>query len=127
MPELITILKVVGIAAALILVRFVIQALLHRHLLHKHHGKFEWFSKNLLPFCIPPLITGGPMFIAMAASLFAIQTESVPVLFVFMAFGGGLGLMFGLMAIFSLVMQQQRKIQHLESLLTVDDGHSSGE
>ena len=60
MDFLIDVLKVLGIIAALIALRFIIQAVMKNR-------KAGELMKVILPFLIPPLITGGPMFIAIPA------------------------------------------------------------
>ena len=55
----------------------------------------------------------------------ALQSESIATLFGIMSVAGGLCLLLGLMAMMSMLMNQQRRRQELESLLPVqeDEGH----
>ncbi|MBT4100682.1 MAG: hypothetical protein HOM68_29625 [Gemmatimonadetes bacterium] len=115
MLDPINILKVVGIMAALIAFRMVVQILLR-----KSGAGFGWL-KDVLPFILPPLLTGGPMFLAFPVFFLAVKSESIPSFVAIMSLAGGLGLMFGLMAIVSMLMKQQRRIQELEGLLPVQE------
>ena len=49
-------------------------------------------SWSVLPFFVPPLITGGPMFIAVPAALYALKEPAAPAQFASFAFGGGVRL-----------------------------------
>ena len=115
MPDLIDILKIVVIACALIALRIVIQALI------KHGGGGNFLERVPL-FAMPPLLTGGPMFIALPAGLYAVQSESVPNAFFLMALGGGLGLTFGLLVMFTMLIAQRRQIERLQELISGESG-----
>jgi hypothetical protein len=119
MLDPINILKVVGIMAALLAFRIVIQILLRRS-----GASYGWL-KNVLPFMLPPLLTGGPMFLAFPVFFMAVKSEYSPTFVAIMSLAGGLGLMFGLLAMMAMLMKQQRRLQELESLLPVqeDEGH----
>ena len=65
MLDPINILKVVCIMAALVVFFFVIHALLRRN---NGTSTGNGWLKHVLPFCLPPLITGGPMFLAFPVS-----------------------------------------------------------
>ena len=116
MLDPINILKVVGIMAALLAFRIVIQILLRRS-----GASYGWL-KNVLPFMLPPLLTGGPMFLAFPVFFLAVKSESIPSFVAIMSLAGGLGLMFGLLAMMAMLMKQQRRLQELESLLSVQEG-----
>jgi hypothetical protein len=57
------------------------------------------------------------MFIAMPVFLFFLTMDTLPPMLGLMALGGGLALTFGLLAMMTMLMQQQRQIQQLESLV----------
>jgi hypothetical protein len=116
MLDPINILKVVGIMAALFAFRMVVQILLRRS-----GARYGWL-KNILPFMLPPLLTGGPMFLAFPVFFLAVKSESIPSFVAIMSLAGGLGLMFGLLAMMAMLMKQQRRLQELESLLSVQEG-----
>jgi len=51
-----------------------------------------------------------------------VKSESIPSFVAIMSLAGGLGLMFGLLAMMAMLMKQQRRLQELESLLSVQEG-----
>lgn len=103
--------KILAILAGLIAIRVVVQAAMRGR-------RTSGFLKSLLPFVVPPLVTGGPMLIAIPACMYALREPSVPGAFVLMAFGGAAALALGLGAMFALLMIQQREIARLETLVT---------
>ncbi len=73
-----------------------------------------------LPLIIPPLITGGPMLLAIPASMYALKDPGVSAYLALMAFAGGAGLVIGLVLIFVILLRQGREIVHLRELLDSD-------
>ena len=118
MDNLTNIMKILGILAALITLRFVVQAVIRR-------PGSGGFLKGLLPFALPPLITGGPAFIAMPASLYALLDPSAPALLALMAWAGGVMLAIGLAAMFGMLTRQQTEILRLGELLASREAEDS--
>lgn len=110
MGELTGIAKVVVIIAALIALRWGVQIIMRKPISLKTAG-------SALSFMLPPLITGGPMFIAIPASLYAIKSPDVPLFIVLMSYVGGLCLSIGLVAILTMLQRQKEAIHRLEALL----------
>ncbi|MFC1526104.1 hypothetical protein ACFL6X_04750 [Candidatus Latescibacterota bacterium] len=102
--------KLLAIFAALIALRFFIQAVT------KGRG-CEQPGASRLSFVVAPLITGGPMFIAIPASMYALKEPSAPSFFALAAWGGALGLAIGLVIMFRTLMRQQQDILTLQELL----------
>ena len=75
---------------------------------------------SLLAFFIPPLITGGPLFIAIPASMYALKNPDVSAYLGLMAFAGGVGLSIGVGLMFLLLLRQGREIVHLRGLVESD-------
>ena len=111
MDNLAQVVKIAAILAALIALRFFVQAVARR----PGSGRF---LQGILPFALPPLITGCPMFIAIPAAAYAISDPTVTPYLAVMAFAGGVGLAFGLVALYGLVMRQQRELARLEEMIT---------
>ena len=72
---------------------------------------------QVLPFCVPPLITGGPMFVALTTAMCVLNDPDVPSKFALFAFAGGAGLGIGLVIVFGIVMRQGREIARLRGLI----------
>ncbi|HJP30655.1 MAG TPA: hypothetical protein QGF95_08880 [Candidatus Latescibacteria bacterium] len=77
--------------------------------------------RKLLPFFVPPLITGGPMAIAIPASLYALKESSVTANLALVAFAGAVSLSVGLAVMFVIVMRQEREIDRLRVLVEADE------
>ena len=107
-------LRVLAILAALIAFRFIIQAVMNNPKRRKLMGA-------VVPFLIPPLITGGPMFIAIAASMYPVHSPDVSPFFAYAAFGGGAATAIGLAGLAVMQGQQGREIQRLESLILCEN------
>lgn len=116
MNDLINVGKVVGILIALIAFRFIVQAVMKKSNVRKLAG-------SILPFLLPPLITGGPMFIAIPAILYPMENSNVSSYLAVMAFAGGAGLSIGLGAIFIIVQRQGEEISRLEKLVTRENSN----
>ena len=100
--------RIAAIIAGLIALRFALQAVLRR----RGGGGLE-----KLRFLLPPLITGGPMFVALPTALIIARDPEAPAFFFFFTLGGGLALMFGLMMMFMMIVQQQDTINQLKAQL----------
>lgn len=74
-------------------------------------------SWSVLLFFVPLLITGGPMFIAIPAALYAMDEPTAPVGFAYFAFAGGAALSVGLSLMFGIIMRQMREIDSLRTLV----------
>lgn len=86
-------------------------------------------SWSILPFFVPPLITGGPMFIAIPAALYALKEPAAPAQFAYFAFGGGAGLGIGLALMFAILMRLTREIDSLRATIEAgaqDTGTDAG-
>jgi len=101
MSILIDVGKVVGIIVALIAVRFIIKTVLK-------NPKIPKPARGTLTFLLPPLITGGPMFIAIPASLYAMESPEISS-YAFMALAGGAGLSIGLAAMFVILQRRDTR------------------
>ena len=107
MSYLVEIGKILAIVAALIALRFVVQVAI------KNSGITKYMRRGLA-FVIPPLITGGPMFITLAAVQHTFDTPEASPKFAILAFAGAVGLAIGLVMMLALLMQQQRQILQLQ-------------
>ena len=74
-------------------------------------------KRSILPYLIPPLITGGPMLLAIPASLYALKDPGVPASLGHMAFAGGVGLVIGLVLMFVVLLRQGLEIVRLSALV----------
>ena len=107
---LIEIAKIAGIIIALVALRLIVQSTM------KNSKAIEWMKRNLT-FLMPPLITGGPMFIAIPAAQYAIADPSVSSYLALSAFAGGAGLGIGLVMLLARLMHQEREIRELRTLI----------
>lgn len=110
MNDLIYIGKIVAIIAVSITVKFIIQAALKKSKVRKLFGAIS-------PFLLPPMITGGPMFIAIPAFAYAVKSPDIPPFLVIMPLVGGLALSFGLVAMLIMLQRQRERIERLERLI----------
>ena len=101
-----------GLAAVLV-VLVVLRIIVQRAL---KNPKVSAVLKTVLPFVVPPLIFGGPMFIALPASMYSIK-EGPPFLGM-AAFAGALALSLGVGAMLVILTRQQKEIERLEGLIT---------
>ncbi len=108
--DLMNIAKIAAMVVVLILLRVGVQALMKS-------GPTPGRLTRALPFLLPPLITGGPMFLALPIAAAVMNDPTVPPVFVFLAFGGAVLLGFGLAGLFVLVSRQQRQIDELRTML----------
>ena len=99
--------RIILIVAGLIALRFAVQWILNRR---RAVGAASAASP-LLGFVLAPLLTGGPMFIALSVLFGGLEKGGTPAFL--MGLGGGLGLAFGLVGLFAIVMRQQREIDAL--------------
>ena len=81
--------------------------------------------KNALPMLVPPLVTGGPLFIAIAAASYPVEGPEVSPFFVYAAFGGGVALSIGLAAMASMLMVQQRQLGRLTARVAPEPGEET--
>ena len=112
MSYLIAVFKVIAIFAVLIALRLIIQA-------RMNNTKGGELLKNMLPFFVPPLITGGPILIAIPALLSAGANPSSGS---YLAIFGAAGLSIGLVAMLGMLTRQGNEIRRLERLIGGDDG-----
>ena len=113
--DLMNIVKIAAILAAVILVRIGVQMLLRRQ--DASRG-----LTRILPFILPPMITGGPMFLALPVAVAVMGDSSVSPLFVYLAFGGAVLLGLGLAGLLVLLSQQQRQIDELRLMIAPAGG-----
>lgn len=99
--------SIVLIFAGLIALRFVVQWVLSR----RPNVGAASSASPALGFILAPLLTGGPMFIALAGLFGGLEKGGTLVFF--MGLGGGLATAFGLVGLFTIVMRQQREIDTL--------------
>ena len=111
MDHLTSTIQVLAIVAALIVLRIVVQRVRQR-------PAGGGVLKALWPFTIPPLITGGPGFIAWAASFYALRDPSAPRYIALLAWAGGVMLAIGLAAMLGMLTRQQREILDLQKRIT---------
>ena len=84
---------------------------------NKQAGDGTSTKRSILPYLIPPLITCGPMLLAIPASLYALKDPGVPASLGHMAFAGGVGLVIGLVLMFIFLLRQGREIVRLSALM----------
>jgi len=106
--------KVLAVLAALLTLRVFAQRMQRRSGEPGH-------TRDFLAFALPPLITGGPAFIAMPASLYALREESVASGMAILAWAGGAMLAVGLVMMYMLLMRQQREIADLRDRLASEN------
>lgn len=111
--DLMNIVKIAAILVALIVVRVGVQALLRSR--SGPGGRFG----DVVPFVLPPMITGGPMFLAIPVAAVLLRDPEVPSFLVYLVFGGAVLLGMGLAGLLYLLMRQRRQIDELTSLLPV--------
>jgi hypothetical protein len=102
--------KAVAVVIVLVGLRVVIQVVVRRSVFWRR-------LPSILPFCLPPLLTGGPMFIAFPAMFYVVRDPSAPSFLFILALGGGLGLALGLTGLLLLVNQQGRELAELREQL----------
>lgn len=81
--------------------------------------------QSALPMILPPLVAGGPLFIAIAAASYPVESPEVSPFLVYAAFGGGIALSVGLAAMVSMLMTQQRQISRLTALVAPEPDEKS--
>jgi len=118
MDNVMNVVKIVGILAALIALRFAVQAVIRRE------GSMRSL-RAIMPFAVPPLITGGPGFLGVAALVCVASDPSLPPQLGLMGMLGGVGLALGLVAMFSMLMRQQRELARLGELLAGEEGEGA--
>lgn len=114
MEDLTYVSKIVGIMAALIIVRLIIRAALKESVVQKLSGAIS-------PILLSPMITGGPMFIAMPVFAYAVKNPEIPSFLVLMPLIGGLGLSWGLVIMLAKLQRQKERIDRLERLIPSED------
>ncbi|MFA6109186.1 MAG: hypothetical protein WDA75_10480 [Candidatus Latescibacterota bacterium] len=98
---------VLGILSALVAVRLVARVL-------GRHPASGRFLKALLPFALPPLITGGPGLIGVSVFLCSLRDPSVPSYLALLGLAGGVMLAIGLTVMLGMLTRQQREILGLQ-------------
>lgn len=116
-----SVLRVIIIVVGLLALRVVVQRALQR----RGGGLGPGLSSGLR-FLLPPMLTGGPMFLAVACAAGALKSPDTPPFLFFMALGGGVALGIGLMLLLALFLQQQRAIEALQAQLSADETRDEG-
>ena len=109
MDSVSNVLKVLVILSALLVLRVLIQAALRRQ-------GVQAGIRHALPFLVPPLVCGGPMALALAAA-FGSADAAASAVFAMVGFAGAVALAVGLVAMHTMIQNQQREIARLREAL----------